>query len=475
MIIGLTHMREPNDMKLAEKTLPGTLDLIVGGHDHFYNHALINSTHVLRSNTDFKSLSYIEAWKQDCRGWDFTITRRDIVRAIPEDSSTVQLVGKLSSSLKSKLEKPIGYTAAPLDGRFTTVRTRESNLGNFVCDLMRYFYNTDCALIASGTIRGDQVYPPGVLRLKDILNCFPFEDPCVVLRVSGQDILDALENSVRLVPALEGRFPQVSNIVFEYDPDGPAGSRVRWIQISGEDLEKQRKYTVATRGYMARGKDGFESLLAKSEGGTAEELVSEENGVLISLLLRQYFMSVKILGRWKRFGESMHRHWEGVHSQLHQGGMMKEATEKNSQEKSSDDAIRRQVPIQVKRGEEQPKRGPDGDIQHQELVDSDSDGEHGHHIQSSHTVGHPLVHIQSAARRVSVDESDRLYHLARSYAKKWMRLAEINRADIPPIDEAEPHLTPTWTKGIAPKVEGRIRITGQWGTSDVTDITQATS
>lgn len=233
MIIALTHAREPSDVKLAEKTPPGLIDIVLGGHDHFYAHQLINSTHILRSGTDFKQLSYIEARRkpQGTVGWDFTIIRRDIVRSIPEDPDTVRLVDKLTSSLKNKLEKPIGYTAVPLDGRFTTVRTKESNLGNFVCDLMRHFYNTDCALMAGGTIRGDQIYPPGVLLLKDILNCFPFEDPVVVLRVSGKAILEALENAVCLVPALEGRYPQVSNIQFCYNVRQAPGSRVSWVKI----------------------------------------------------------------------------------------------------------------------------------------------------------------------------------------------------------------------------------------------------
>ena len=74
----------------------------------------------------------------------------------------------------------MGYTATPLDARFTTVRTRESNMGNFVCDLMRFYYDADCTIMAGGTIRGDQIYPPGILRTKDVLNCFPFEDPVIV-------------------------------------------------------------------------------------------------------------------------------------------------------------------------------------------------------------------------------------------------------------------------------------------------------
>jgi 2',3'-cyclic-nucleotide 2'-phosphodiesterase (5'-nucleotidase family) len=84
------------------------------------------------------------------------------------------------------------------------VRLKESNLGNFVCDIMRSHYNADCALMAAGTIRGDQVYAPGPIRVKDVTDCFPFEDPVVVMKVSGKGIWDALENGVSLYPALEG-------------------------------------------------------------------------------------------------------------------------------------------------------------------------------------------------------------------------------------------------------------------------------
>jgi len=173
IIVALTHQREPNDNKLAEKTPDGLIDLVLGGHDHFHQHTLINSTHVLRSGTDFKQLSYIEARRRppgDSKRWDFHIVRRDVVSEIREDPEMLEITANLTASLKSKLEKPLGYTAAPLDARFTTVRLKESNLGNFVCDLMRAHYSGECCIMAAGTIRGDQIYPPGVIRLKDIMN-----------------------------------------------------------------------------------------------------------------------------------------------------------------------------------------------------------------------------------------------------------------------------------------------------------------
>jgi 5'-nucleotidase len=49
-------------------------------------------------------------------------------------------------------------------------------------------------------------------------------------------------------------------------------------------------------------------MLAESEGGSAEEIVCEENGVLISIMLRQYFMALRTVGQWKNLSD----HWKLV-------------------------------------------------------------------------------------------------------------------------------------------------------------------
>lgn len=462
----MTHAREPNDIKLAEKTSEGLIDLILGGHDHFYKHDIVKSTHILRSGTDFQQLSYIEARRKPERGWDFQITRREIVRAIPEDPKTLKLVEKLSSSMKGKLEKPVGYTAAPLDARFTTVRLKESNLGNFVCDLMMHYYECDCCIMASGTIRGDQVYPPGVLRMKDLMTCFPFEDPCVVIKVTGQAILDALENSVSTFPALEGRFPQVAGLFFEYDPTLAPNKRVLWTTVRNEPLDKSKIYKLCTRGYMARGKDGFTSLLARSEGGVAEEVVSEENGILISMLLRQYFLSMKILGRWRRM-TSLHGHWDGVKSKLHETHSVKNSSRASDRKQYKErilggnedsESLREKAPVDFHHGGKlkSPAEGKETAVA-EEMVEDDSDGSINLDEPQLSACNHPLTASDvSDEAKLTHDESDRLYHLARTYGKYWMELAGVDRRSVGMVDEHGEHQIPSWTRGIAPRVEGRI-------------------
>ncbi|KAF3925503.1 Apyrase [Arthrobotrys entomopaga] len=300
MIIVVSHAREPNDVKLAKALPEGLIDIILGGHDHHYAHQIVNGTPVLRSGTDFKNLSYLTARRKSSgKGWDFDILKRDITSEIQEDEDAAKIVTDLTGALKAKMEKPIGITTVPLDSRFTIVRTQESNIGNFSCDVMRYFYNTDCALMASGTIRGDVIYEPGVIRIKDLLDCFPFQDPCVVIKISGEKIIAALENAFSKVPALEGRFPQVSGIRVTYDPEAEPYKRVRDVQIASQEdpakyepLEKDKLYTMATREYMQRGKEGNEMM------ADCEVIVSAESGLLLSTILRQYFLSLKILGSW---------------------------------------------------------------------------------------------------------------------------------------------------------------------------------
>ena len=57
----------------------------------------------------------------------------------------------------------------------------------------------------------------GDISYGDILEAFPFNNDMVVIEVSGQDILDALEWGARSVPDESGAFLQVSGLTYEID------------------------------------------------------------------------------------------------------------------------------------------------------------------------------------------------------------------------------------------------------------------
>ncbi|KAJ9640972.1 hypothetical protein H2199_005640 [Coniosporium tulheliwenetii] len=423
LIVAVAHQREPNDNKLAQKT-EGLIDLVLGA-------MIMQARRAIDPSRKGK--------------WDFTIIRRDVVSSIPQDPPTVQLVEKLTSSLRAKLEKPVGYTAAPLDARFTTVRLKESNIGNFVADLMRFHYGGDCCIMAAGTIRGDQIYPPGVLRLKDIMNCFPFEDPVVVLRVKGAAILAALENSVSTYPALEGRFPQVSNIFFTFNPELPPDARVISVKIGQEPLDIEKEYVLVTRGYMARGKDGYDSLLIEEEGGTAVEIVSEENGVLISTILRQFFMSLKVLGKWKQWGPNMGRHWSSVQKELQQKHKIVDPQAPSSKDVEAFRKAANEAGI-GKNESQDGRKTPQGETPDGTETPLNEDDE-----EDENTDLRPV--------NTALSKREHELSIMRKVMRKWWRLAGLPGHPAQCDELTESEFMVNWTKAIAPRVEGRIQET----------------
>jgi len=290
------------------------------------------------------------------------------------------------------------------------------------------------------------------------MNCFPFEDPCVVIQCTGAAIIAALENGVSTYPALEGRFPQVSGIHFAFDPAKPPGSRCSEVAIAGAPADPARSYTLCTREYMVRGKDGFTSLLIEEHGGAAKSVVDEENGLLISTILRQYFLSLKVMGRWGRKGGSvMGRHWGGVQRGLHALHPVKEALPSSPPDDTATTTTgghgENALPSLVGKAQtcsiDAKVERPDA------LEDSDSEAE-AEDYNSPRTAPSSTAELSGAEKNLV---------LARKVVRKWWRLAGLKGH--PALCEGgagagaggEDFSVP-WTKGVAPRVEGRIKCLG---------------
>lgn len=90
----------------------------------------------------------------------------------------------------NKNDSVVGYTEVDLDTRFSQVRTKETNYGNFVVDLVRTYFDTDCAVINSGAIRNDTIIKAGQLNYSVVSNLI--NDVLVVKEVPGAVLLEML-------------------------------------------------------------------------------------------------------------------------------------------------------------------------------------------------------------------------------------------------------------------------------------------
>ena len=135
----------------------------------------------------------------------------------------------------------------------------------------------------SGSFRTDEIIPAGFIKWKDIDTLFPIVDPVIIIRTSGENLVKALENGVSAVPKLEGRFPSISGVRLKFDSSKPESERITEITVNGKPLNKKKLYTVATKRFLYKGKDGFEALM------DSELVADEEHGLVVNTSLISFF------------------------------------------------------------------------------------------------------------------------------------------------------------------------------------------
>lgn len=153
----------------------------------------------------------------------------------------------------------MGVFSVELDGRFSRVRTQETNLGNWVCDVVLAAVGADVVILNGGTFRSDRIHPVGAFTMGDLVNVIPMRDPLILLEVKGRVLWQALENGVSAYPKLEGRFPQVAGISFAFDPQAAPGKRIdpQLIQVGDEYLNLEQTYKLCVKSYIFMGCDGY--------------------------------------------------------------------------------------------------------------------------------------------------------------------------------------------------------------------------
>ena len=202
---------------------------------------------------------------------------------VAEDERLLAIGRDIDTRMQTLLGQTIGETQVDLDARGSTLRQGESNVGNFAADAVREALETDIALLNAGGFRGDRIIPQGLLSRRDVMSLLPFQNPLLVLSISGNELQAVLEYGIgrRIERGQSGAMPQISGMRLIYDPNLPAGRRIVDLQIGGVPVSTDRRYTLATSNYLAGGGDGYTALktlpvLRPAEGSPVETAVVME-------------------------------------------------------------------------------------------------------------------------------------------------------------------------------------------------------
>ena len=205
----------------------------------------------------------------------------------PPNKEVLEHENEYLKKFQKELQNTIGWSGVDLEARDEFLRKQETNFGNLLADLMRTEYQTDFAIVNTGSIRLNQLIPAGAITAKTLQSIFPFPDTMVVLKMPGSIFKEAMEQAVSKYPELDGRFPAISGFKLQFDPSKPVNDRISSADIkpdAQEELNMNELYTVALNSYLAKGLDGF-AMLKKQE---VQRVTDDENSLWVIDLVKQF-------------------------------------------------------------------------------------------------------------------------------------------------------------------------------------------
>jgi 5'-nucleotidase len=211
---------------------------------------------------------------------------------VPDPQVQTLVVDPVVAALGALDVDIIANSEVDLDGRRSSVRSQETNVGNLLADSLLSQANqlaasfgvatSDVALLNGGGIRNDAIIPAGPLTELDTFSMAPFPNFVTVLEsIPRAQFKEVLENAVSRsqpgdIPGGTGRFAQVAGFSFVYSATGTAqvlnfdgtvatpGTRVRdvvlddgTVIVTGGIVQPGSDLNITVIDFLARGGDQY--------------------------------------------------------------------------------------------------------------------------------------------------------------------------------------------------------------------------
>lgn len=254
IIVAVTHLPIEDDRQLAE-TVP-EIDIILGGHEHenIQQWRGRDFTPIFKADANARTV-YIHQLSYDTLQRSLQINSRlvAITAKIPDEPRTAKVVKKwLERGYQAfrtsgfEPEQIIATTSVALDGLESSVRNQSTQLTQLIAEAMlQEAPDADLAIFNGGSIRIDDVIPPGPVTQYDVIRMLPFGGKVVVVEIDGA----LLQRLLAQGQTNKGTGGYLQTAKVTQQPNSG-----NWL-ISGQPLNPQRIYKIAINDFLISGKE----------------------------------------------------------------------------------------------------------------------------------------------------------------------------------------------------------------------------
>lgn len=280
IIVAVTHLNLALDQKLAE-TVP-EIDLILGGHEHenIQQWRGDDLTPLFKADSNVRTV-YVHNLRYNSADKKLEVNSKiqPITAKIAEDKETNKVVrewvDKGFAAFRAggfEPEEIVAEVSMPLDGLEASVRNKSTLLTEVIAKgMLKEVKDADLAIFNGGSIRIDDVIPPGPVTQYDVIRILPFGGKVVGVELEGNVLKRVLEQG--LANRGTGGFLHTANV--------SRGADGIWF-VGGDMVEDNKLYRVAITDFLLTGKETGLDFLNPQEGGV--KVLGESRDIRFSLI-----------------------------------------------------------------------------------------------------------------------------------------------------------------------------------------------
>lgn len=283
------------------------MDVLLTGHQHRQiEDKEINGVIVVQPGNKGLALGKVTLQLEETdNGWECIGKDSELIYAseVEADQKILALTDVYEKSTQEWLDQPIGK----IDGDMLVhdpleIRLQDSALIEFI----NHVQMVKAGVTISNTALFDNTSPglPENVTMRDIVSNYMFPNTLKVIRITGQDMKEALERSASYFKQYDGEKVEVNPTFIEPKPQHynydmwegidyvinisrPVGERIVKLEYEGKPVVMDERYDVVMNNYRAGG--GGDYFMYK------DKPVIKEIQIDVSELLANYFLNQKIV------------------------------------------------------------------------------------------------------------------------------------------------------------------------------------
>jgi 5'-nucleotidase len=247
LVAAVTHTGLTLSRQLARE-IP-ELDVILSGHTHERTETAIREGKVLvvEAGSNGSFLGRLDLTLKPDGGIAEHAFQLIPIHAsdFSEDAGLARIVNRVLKSHREHMGQVLCETKTPI----LRYDVFETNADNLISDAIRHTANADI-----GFTNGFRFAPPivaGLFTQADLWNLLPLDTRMKKGWVTGKDLKAYLERELELVFSRDawklsgGWGPRASGMEMSFEAQASPGKRLKSVKVHGEEVEDNRKYTIA--------------------------------------------------------------------------------------------------------------------------------------------------------------------------------------------------------------------------------------